>query len=64
MYGIAYCPLENSDSLKALGCADSKVLTEEKRESLFEDLCKNKDYVGWAIEAISPNVICNSMLKR
>lgn len=64
VYGIAYCPLDKSDSLKKLGCADSKVLSEEKREELFGKLCNDKDYVGWAVEVISPNSICNSMLKR
>lgn len=64
MYGIAYCPLDRSNSLKKLGCADSKVLTEEKREELFGKLCEGKEYVGWMVEVISPNSICNSMLRR
>lgn len=64
VYGVAYCPLDKSACLKKLGCADSKVLTEEKREELFGKLCEGKDYVGWAVEVISPNSICNSMLRR
>jgi ribonuclease HII len=64
VYGICYCPLSKAENLKALGCADSKSLTEEKRELIFEKLCKETEYIGWAIEAISPNVICNSMLRR
>jgi ribonuclease H2 subunit A len=64
VYGICYCPLSKAENLKALGCADSKSLTEEKRELIFEKLCKETEYIGWAIEAISPNIICNSMLRR
>ncbi|XP_034251633.1 ribonuclease H2 subunit A [Thrips palmi] len=64
VYGVAYCPLDKSDALKKLGCADSKVLTEEKREELFGKLCEGKDYVGWSVEVIAPNSICNSMLRR
>lgn len=64
MYGICYCPLSRAENLKTLGCADSKSLTEEKREHVFEKLCKETEYVGWAVEAISPNSICNSMLQR
>lgn len=64
VYGIAYCPLDKSAALKKLGCADSKVLTEEKREELFGKLCDEKEYVGWCVEVISPNSICNSMLRR
>ncbi|XP_021939676.1 ribonuclease H2 subunit A isoform X2 [Zootermopsis nevadensis] len=64
VYGICYCPLSKAENIKALGCADSKSLTEEKRELVFEKLCKETEYVGWAVEAIAPNSICNSMLRR
>lgn len=67
MYGIAFCPLEQAEILKTLGCADSKQLTEEKREEIFNDIC-TKEYantnIAWAVEVISPNVISNSMLRR
>ena len=64
VYGVCYCPISKSELLKDLGCADSKSLTEEKREVIFEKLCKERESIGWLIEAISPNVICNSMLRR
>lgn len=64
VYGISYCPLSKADELKDLGCADSKTLTEKQREGLFEKLCSANEYVGWAVNVISPNSICNSMLKR
>lgn len=67
VYGIAFCIKEKDDILKTLGCADSKQLTEEKRDVIFNDIC-TKDYatsnLGWAVEVISPNVISNSMLRR
>lgn len=67
VYGIAFCPLDKADVLKTLGCADSKQLTEEKRETIFNDL-NTKEYanenVGWAVEVISPNTISTSMLRR
>lgn len=67
MYGIAFCPLEKVDILKKLGCADSKQLTEEKREIIFNDI-NTKEYactaMGWAVEVISPNEISRSMLRR
>ena len=64
VYGTAFCPVENSELLSSLGCADSKTLTEEKREAIFQNICKSCDDMGWAIEVISPNSICNSMLSR
>lgn len=67
VYGIAYCPITCKQSLIDLGCADSKQLTEEKRDAIFEDI-NTKEYantsMGWAIEIISPNVISSSMFKR
>ncbi|XP_063701006.1 ribonuclease H2 subunit A [Culicoides brevitarsis] len=67
VYGIAFCPKKKDEALKTLGCADSKQLTEEKREEIFVDL-NNEEYakscVGWAVEVISPNVISTSMNRR
>lgn len=67
VYGIAFCPLEKADVLKTLGCADSKQLTEEKRDTIFNDL-NTKEYanenVGWAVEVISPSTISTNMLRR
>ena len=37
-YAVAYWPEEENDTLKKLGFADSKVLTEEKRERLFSTM--------------------------
>lgn len=64
VYGISYAPLSRKQLLVDLGCADSKSLTEKKRDEIFDDICKHKDSIGWAIEAISPNVIANSMYRR
>lgn len=67
VYGIAFCPLNKTEILKTLGCADSKALTEEKRDDILvrmlteEEPTKN---VGWATEIISPNYISNSMYRR
>lgn len=67
VYGIAFCPLDKSDILTTLGCADSKQLTEEKREIIFDEI-HYKGYasenIGWAVEVISPNTISMNMLKR
>ncbi|KAL7742359.1 hypothetical protein ACLKA6_018995 [Drosophila palustris] len=67
VYGISYCPLESKPALVELGCADSKQLTEEKREIIFNELNTleyAKSCVGWAVEIISPNVISTSMYRR
>lgn len=67
VYGVAFCPISESEVLKRLGCADSKALTEEKRDEIYTKMLQ-EDYalcnVGWAAEVISPNYISNSMYKR
>lgn len=64
VYGITYCPETRSEELKTIGCADSKTLTEDQREKLFGKLDSLGDFVGWAVEVIAPNSICNSMYRR
>lgn len=64
VYGIAYAPLSQKQLLVDLGCADSKTLTEAQRDSIFDKACNENDKMGWAIEAISPNYISNSMYSR
>ncbi|XP_073955183.1 ribonuclease H2 subunit A [Choristoneura fumiferana] len=67
VYGVAYCPLSQKEVLKNLGCADSKALTEEKRDEIFTKMLTEQESlnnVGWAAEIISPNYISNSMYRR
>ena len=67
VYGIAFCPISESDILKDLGCADSKTLTEEKREVIFEKMLSDENVtgkVGWAVDVISPKFISNCMFQR
>ncbi|SPP79701.1 ribonuclease H2 subunit A [Drosophila guanche] len=67
VYGISYCPVESKQALIDLGCADSKQLTEEKRDIIFNEI-NTLEYanscMGWAVEIISPNVISTSMYRR
>lgn len=64
VYGITYCPKSEENKLKEFGCADSKTLSEKDRDDILERIINNNDSVGWIVEAISPNSICNSMLQR
>ncbi|XP_051161975.1 ribonuclease H2 subunit A [Leptopilina boulardi] len=64
VYGIAYAPLSKKQLLIDLGCADSKSLTEEKRDAIFDQICEKNDEMGWAVDAISPNYISNCMYRR
>lgn len=66
-YAIAYYPKKDEDKLSSMKFADSKTLTENKREQLFESL-QTQDggfrELGYIIKIISPNYISNSMLRR
>ena len=65
VYSLAYFPLASKKELKKLDFADSKTLTEEKREQIFEKIGEN-DYkdIGWLTTVLSPVTISNSMFKR
>ncbi|KAB0801917.1 hypothetical protein PPYR_04103 [Photinus pyralis] len=62
VYGIAFCPIDKNEMLKSFECADSKALTEAKRDEIFSNMCTSTDVIGWAVDIISPNRISNSML--
>ncbi|XP_030025512.2 ribonuclease H2 subunit A [Manduca sexta] len=67
VYGVAYCPIGQNSVLEALGCDDSKVLKDTKRDEILTKMFTEDDSlnnVGWAAEIISPNYISNSMYKR
>jgi len=44
--------------------SDSKTLTEEQRGELFKIIDENKEFMGWAINILSPNYLSKSMLRR
>lgn len=64
VYGISFCPVKKNKDLKELGVDDSKALTEAQREGLLDKIHENKDYIGWAINVLSPRHISTSMYKR
>ncbi|CAH3019536.1 unnamed protein product [Porites evermanni] len=64
VYGICYYPISRAEEVKNLGLADSKTLSEEQREELFKTVDENKEFIGWAINILSPNYLSKSMLKR
>lgn len=66
VYGISFCPISQKKLLKDLGCADSKQLNEEQRDSIFVNMNKDTyaDNIGWATDTISPNDISMSMFRR
>eukprot|EP01135_Chromosphaera_perkinsii_P008929 Nk52_evm39s1524 gene=Nk52_evmTU39s1524 len=64
VYGIAYAPVSQADKVAELGFADSKTLTEQERDRLFDVIKGNGDLVGWAVAILSPQLISSSMLRK
>ncbi|XP_027403695.1 ribonuclease H2 subunit A [Bos indicus x Bos taurus] len=64
VYAICYCPLSRLEDLEALKVADSKTLSESERDRLFAKMEEDGDFVGWALDVLSPNLISTSMLGR
>ncbi|KJH43717.1 ribonuclease HII [Dictyocaulus viviparus] len=56
VYGCAVSPINNGNELKELGVADSKALSESRREEIF--------IVAYALCCLSAQHISTSMLKR
>ncbi|XP_024543060.1 ribonuclease H2 subunit A [Selaginella moellendorffii] len=63
VYGCAYCAVAYKEELASLKFADSKILTEGKRERLFESL-KEDPSMGWAVDVIDPRDLSAQMLRR
>ncbi|CAG0892605.1 unnamed protein product [Cyprideis torosa] len=63
VYAAAFCPGTKQDDLKKLDVADSKTLTEAKREKLLENSVKS-GFLGFVGTVLSPNHISNGMLRR
>ncbi|CAG2120722.1 unnamed protein product, partial [Medioppia subpectinata] len=58
VYGLAFFPLSQESLLKKLDFADSKTLTEEKREEIFEKIGKNEyKKIGYLATVLSPVTI-------
>lgn len=64
VYGTSYCSVDNQDVLKTLGCDDSKVLSEQARDEIFDGITNKNDVLGWAVHIIAPNTISNCSFRR
>lgn len=64
VYGTSYCTVDSQNVLKTLGCADSKALTEQARDDIFDGITKEADTLGWAVHIISPCTINNCSFRR
>eukprot|EP00960_Hanusia_phi_P039844 754085-Hanusia_phi.AAC.2 len=63
VYGACIICSKRNDELKKMGFADSKTLTEEKREVLFEQI-KESEVLGWLVDVLSAKQLSGSMLQR
>lgn len=64
VYGICFSPLSQKEKFGEMGFADSKTLTEEQRECIFDKMIETEEMMGWMVEVLSPTFISNSMLRR
>ncbi len=63
VYGAAFCAVSNKETLAKAAYADSKTLTEDKRDALFEQL-KADAAMGWMIDSISAETLSAKMLRK
>jgi len=63
VYGSAFCAVEDEARLKSMGFADSKTLTEARREQLWGEL-QSVGFIGWNIRVLHAQEISRGMLRR
>ena len=67
VYTAAFTPISNDPFLKRLGVADSKVLTEAQRESIYQSIkqpSSQSELIGWISKPLHPQFISSSMLQK
>lgn len=64
VYGLAWAPISRRKDLKAMGFADSKTLTEEKRDHLFGVIQAEGGMLGYQADVLSAAFISGKMLGR
>jgi hypothetical protein len=64
VYGICFSPISLKEKFGQMGFADSKTMTEEQREVIFDKMLEAKDMLGWMVEVLSPTFISTSMLRN
>ncbi|KAL5112877.1 Ribonuclease H2 subunit A [Taenia crassiceps] len=62
LYACAVAPLGKNPTLKEMGLADSKQLTEDKREKLLRQMLYESDWIAYTIHSISPMEITEKRL--
>lgn len=63
-YGCAYWRVEDDEEITKLGYDDSKKLTAEARENMFEGIKKNSHRIGWIVVDIPATAISAMMMKQ
>ena len=65
VYGCCYSPISSSDAVAKAGFADSKQLTEQKREGLWEKIVSLETLeIGYICNILSAEDISGQMLRR
>lgn len=63
VYAAFIAPISNAHGLSSFHFADSKVLSAEKRDELFDKIVQEKEF-GWVIRELSAECISNCMLRK
>ena len=62
VYACAYCPVGYLETLRKQAYADSKTLSEEERETLFETM-KQDENLAWKVDVIGAKELSGKMLR-
>lgn len=63
VYGVAWCPINKLDALRAIKVADSKTLTLTQRQGLFSTI-QSTPWLGYEVDVILPERLSRESLRR
>lgn len=63
VYGSTFCAVTDEHRLKSMGFQDSKVLSEAKRQQLWNEL-QGVGFIGWSIRVLHAKEISEGMLRK
>ncbi|KAI3632791.1 hypothetical protein MIR68_008866 [Amoeboaphelidium protococcarum] len=63
VYAVAYCKLSDRQKLNDVGFDDSKKLSEQQRDEMFQSISES-DWLQYSCTVLSPQDISNKMLRR
>ncbi|EGC39614.1 hypothetical protein DICPUDRAFT_26608 [Dictyostelium purpureum] len=64
VYGCCFAPISETATISKMKFNDSKKLTEQQRNHLFQKMCDSNKILGFEVDVISPEILSEKMLLK